>query len=88
MFLDNGRDQSPDSVFRRTSRYIIALRDHLERLTLHGIGVDVDAHKDGARIVALTYGDKQFLLRNKVKVDVKVKPKMTGDALITHESGK
>ncbi len=55
---------------------------------MHGIGIDVDAQSDRFRLVALTYENKQFLLRDSVKVGVKLKAKLTGDALITHESGK
>lgn len=86
--MDQG-NLSPESTVRRTHRYIIALREHLERLQSHGIGIDIDTQNDQVSIVALTFDDKQFLLRNKLKVvDTKVRPKLTGDALIMHESGK
>lgn len=87
-FMDDALDKSPDSLSRRTSRYVIALREHLEILNLRGIGIDVDVQKDGAKIVALTYGNKQYLCEKTVKVDVKMKPKLAGETLLAHESGK
>ncbi len=86
-FLDK-KELSPDSVSRRTQRYIVALREHLERLHVHGIGIEVDTQSERASITALTFENKQFILRNKMKVNMKIKPKLTGDELITHESGK